>query len=111
MIVLSRALQTTQFLFQQHHNQYKKMFHTILTFLILHTILLKWLELSSIHHKTQALVKLKRIPSHETNLSSFATREEVDHVDKYIDWRKVEEMNIELDPVEILETLGFGVNP
>ncbi|KAL1205186.1 Protein PHR1-LIKE 3 [Cardamine amara subsp. amara] len=53
----------------------------------------------------------QEIPSHETNLSSFATVDEVDPVDKYIDWGKVEETNTELDPVEILEALGLGVNP
>ncbi|XP_010412859.2 PREDICTED: uncharacterized protein LOC104699219 [Camelina sativa] len=48
----------------------------------------------------------------ETNLSSSVTRDEVDPVDKYIDWAKVEERDIdELDPVEVLEALGFGVSP
>jgi len=45
--------------------------------------------------------------SRETNLSSLVTRDEVDPVDKYIDWDKVEENDIELDPVEVLEALGL----
>ncbi|KAG7578861.1 hypothetical protein ISN45_Aa03g030230 [Arabidopsis thaliana x Arabidopsis arenosa] len=46
--------------------------------------------------------------SRETNLSSSVTRDEVDPVDKYIDWAKVEESSIGLDPVEVLKALGFG---
>lgn len=55
--------------------------------------------------------QIRETPSHETDLSSPVTRDEVDPVDKYIDWGKVEEMDIELDPVEVLEALGFGVSP
>ncbi|CAA7023687.1 unnamed protein product [Microthlaspi erraticum] len=47
--------------------------------------------------------------SHETNLSPSVTGDDVDPVDRYIDWGKVEEMDFELDPVEVLEALGFGV--
>ncbi|KAG7640616.1 hypothetical protein ISN44_As02g004750 [Arabidopsis suecica] len=43
--------------------------------------------------------------SRETNLSSLVTRDEVHPVDKYIDWDKVEENDIELDPVEVLDAL------
>ncbi|XP_020886266.1 transcription repressor KAN1 [Arabidopsis lyrata subsp. lyrata] len=49
--------------------------------------------------------------SRETNLSSSVTRDEVDPVDKYIDWAKVEESGIGLDPVEVFKALGFGVSP
>ncbi|CAE5975139.1 unnamed protein product [Arabidopsis arenosa] len=48
--------------------------------------------------------------SRETNLSSSVTRDEVDPVDRYIDWGKVEESGIGLDPVEVLKALGFGSN-
>ncbi|CAL9222613.1 unnamed protein product [Arabidopsis halleri] len=40
--------------------------------------------------------------SRGTTLSSSVTRDEVDPVDTYIDWDKVNERDIELDPVEIL---------
>ncbi|CAH2052496.1 unnamed protein product [Thlaspi arvense] len=54
---------------------------------------------------------LRETTSRETNLSSSVTGDEEDPVDTYIDWDKVEEMDIELDPVEVLEALGFGVSP
>lgn len=47
----------------------------------------------------------------ETNVLSSVTRDEVDPVDKYIDWAKVEERDFELDPVEVLQALRFGVSP
>lgn len=37
---------------------------------------------------------------HETNLSPSVTGDNVDMVDKYIDWRKVEEMDFELDQLK-----------
>lgn len=40
--------------------------------------------------------------SRGTTLSSSVTRDEVDPVDTYIDWDKVNERDIELDPVEII---------
>ncbi|OAP07108.1 hypothetical protein AXX17_AT2G05100 [Arabidopsis thaliana] len=45
--------------------------------------------------------------SRETNLSSIVTRDEADPVDKYIDWNKVGETDIEHDSVEVLEALGL----
>ncbi|XP_023642296.1 uncharacterized protein LOC17893685 isoform X2 [Capsella rubella] len=69
-------------------------------------------QLNALHSSNSTSQTHETLARHETNLSSSVTRDEVDDpVDKYIDWAKVEERDIELDPVEVLEALGFGVSP
>ncbi|XP_024009285.1 uncharacterized protein LOC18014183 [Eutrema salsugineum] len=65
-------------------------------------------QLSALQNSSTS--RARETPSREINVSSSVSRDEEDPVDMYIDWDKVEEVDIDqLDPVAVLEALGFGV--